>query len=94
MHRIVEVLLLEARIDPVVGLVVEQDGAQQRLLGLQIMRRDARLRGRGRDGKREGLLGRHRPQDGAIRGASCLRSETLTSLFPIPTQVFVLDLQQ
>ena len=39
--RLVEVLGAQELRDPVIGLVVDQDGAEHRLLGLDIVRRDA-----------------------------------------------------
>jgi hypothetical protein len=39
MHRIAEMLGAEKLDDPAIGRVVDQDGAQQRLLGLGVRRR-------------------------------------------------------
>ncbi len=73
MHGIEEVLFLEIGVDAVVGFVVEQDGAQQGLFRLQIVRRGAR-RGRWRRGlERKGLLGRHPAKRYAIRSRNNLR---------------------
>jgi hypothetical protein len=70
--------LFELRGDPVHGFVVEQDRPKERLLGFEVVRRDARRRLLARLGQREGRLVRHCPQDAPIRRANCLRTETLT----------------
>ena len=90
-HRIEEVLVLQVRGDAVVGFVVEQDRAQQRLLGLGSAAPRAAARAR-RHGQGQG-----RPTDrhelGPIRCAKRLRPETLTRVFVSRCATFVVDAQ-
>ena len=59
-HRLEEMLRAQQLADPMVGLVVDQDGAEQRLLGLDIVRLDAEVAGFvGRHGCHSSLLHGH-----------------------------------